>query len=406
MASSERLSYDRLSRRHGIKIATAMNCSVEECSLAVGNVVSHDSIMSASRMNSAVVIFLDSIEKVNSVVQNGIVVQETFTPVMPLVQPAKKIILSNVPPFIKDELLITELSRHGKIVSQMRKVPLGCKSPLLKHVVSFRRQVYMVLKSEVEEINVAFKFRFDGFDYVVFASSETMKCFKCGGEGHIRSLCPGQTEDTGVNTVVNAVAVEIPLENDAVRADEHEHAEAMRDTEEAGTSDAGMGGLGMVEGETSNVIDKTVDLVMDDGASEEYVSDGAIFKMPSAKRKRSKVKKGDTKSKQLPEIQVDAHKDVESSTADDSDSDIMDKRSGRSAYSFGKVRSFLQKTKNMKNVHVTDFFPDRKMFVDSVGMLMRGEGEEQFTVQEMYRLKKFVAKLRSELQAEDGFETI
>lgn len=58
----------------------------------------------------------------------------------------------------------------------------------------------------------------------------------------------------------------------------------------------------------------------------------------------------------------------------------------------------------MKNVHVVDSFPDRRLF-ESVGTLMRGEGTEQFTVQEMYRLKKFVAKLRQELQTENGFET-
>ncbi len=77
--------------------------------------------MSASRMNSAVVIFLDTIEKVNSVVQSGVVIQDTFTPVIPLVQPAKRIILANVPPFIKDETLINELSRHGKIVVSNEK---------------------------------------------------------------------------------------------------------------------------------------------------------------------------------------------------------------------------------------------------------------------------------------------
>lgn len=65
-------------------------------------------------MNSAVVVFLDAIEKVNSVVQNGVVIQDTFTSVMPLLQPAKRVILSNVPPFIKDQLLIAELSRHVK----------------------------------------------------------------------------------------------------------------------------------------------------------------------------------------------------------------------------------------------------------------------------------------------------
>ncbi|KAI5085614.1 ubiquitin-conjugating enzyme E2 variant 3 isoform X3, partial [Silurus meridionalis] len=126
--------------------------------------------------------------------ENVVVIQETFTPVIPSVQPAKKIILSNVPPFIKDEL-ITELSRYGKIVSRMRKVLLGCKSPSLKHVVSFRTQVFMIPKGQVEDLSVAFTFRIDGFDYVVCVSSETMRCFKCGEEEHIRSLCRVQTAD-------------------------------------------------------------------------------------------------------------------------------------------------------------------------------------------------------------------
>lgn len=237
MASSERMSYERLSRRHGIKIAPVMNCSVEDCSLAVGQIVGHDSIMSASRMNSAVVIFLDNVEKVNRVVENGVIIQETFTPVIPLVLPAKNIIFSNVPPLIKDELLITELSRHGKIVSQMRKVPLGCKSPLLKHVVSFRRQVFMVLKSEVEDLSVALKFKIDGFDYAVYASSETMKCFKCGAEGHIRSSCRVQTADDSAHVAADEEVVDAVVTASA----ECDQVEGASIAPEAGTSYAGGG---------------------------------------------------------------------------------------------------------------------------------------------------------------------
>ncbi len=38
------------------------------------------------------------------------------------------------------------------------------------------------------------------------------------------------------------------------------------------------------------------------------------------------------------------------------------------------------------------------MFINSVIVLMKGEGGEQFTVQEIYRLKKLVSKLKLELQ--------
>lgn len=75
---------------------------MEESSHAVGEIVGFESIKSASRMNGAIVIFLDDVTKVETVVENGVVFRETFTPVLPLVNPAKKIIISNAPPFIKN----------------------------------------------------------------------------------------------------------------------------------------------------------------------------------------------------------------------------------------------------------------------------------------------------------------
>lgn len=45
----------------------------------------------------------------------------------------------------------------------------------------------MVLKKNDEELNLVFKFRVDDFDYV---TSETMKCFGCGTEGHLIRSCP------------------------------------------------------------------------------------------------------------------------------------------------------------------------------------------------------------------------
>lgn len=399
-AALDRVAFDRISRRHGIKIVPVMNCSVEECSLAVGKAVGYESIMSASRMSSAVVIFLDSIEKVTSVVQSGVVIKDTFTPVIPLVQPARKVTLSNVPPFIKDDILLAELSRHGKVVSQMKKVPLGCKSPLLKHVVCFRRQVHMILKSEIDELSVAFKFKIDGFDYIVFVSSETMKCFGCGREGHIRRACPEKTDAANVVTAEDGgggVVEEQVQDNvmDGEKTKENE-SEQVNDMEIEGAD-------GEVPVECSHVVE-AAEAVLEGGAVDsESVNEEDIFKTPTIKRKRAKTKMerasifsdGDVK-----------HDDSDHSTVDDSDEATDSKNRGKQCeYSFVKIRAFLQKTKNMKNVHVVDFFPDRRLFIESVGTLMRGDGTEQFTVQEIYRLKKFVAKLRQELQMENGFET-
>ncbi len=60
----------KLKRRHGVKVAATV--SVEDCCLAAGEVVGHENNVSASKMNSATVLFLNSVEKANELVETGI----------------------------------------------------------------------------------------------------------------------------------------------------------------------------------------------------------------------------------------------------------------------------------------------------------------------------------------------
>ncbi len=48
----------------------------------------------------------------------------------------------------------------------------------------------MILKNNSEGLNLVLKFRVEDYDYNVYVSSEKMKCFGCGMEGHLIRSCP------------------------------------------------------------------------------------------------------------------------------------------------------------------------------------------------------------------------
>ena len=445
-----------LTRKHGVKISASFPCSVEECSLAAGKVVGYESVKSAARMNSAVIIFVGSIDKANTLVENGIIIKDTYVPVVPLTTPSKKVMISNVPPFISDDILVRELSRHGKIVSPIKKVHSGCKAPELKHVVSHRRHLYMILNERDVDLNLAFKIKVDGFDYVIFASSENMKCFNCGREGHIVRACPEKKADINVAKTVAGTAgadaeqneTETGAGNDAVggvagaaaeqnetergaiglqvqeegdiqsdsQGGEKRQAETSGDLQSSQNSEEKKKGKeqkvvnGMLFGpkavfsgkpivKSANEITVQVHAGSDSGPADIEMTDEAL-KTSNLKRKNKSVK-GSAKAKKTTESEEKVIKTVRQ-VGSGSDNDSSD--DGDTEFSVEKIRDFLHKTKNKRNVKVGDHFSDSQQFADSARYQMSSEGEGGFTTQELFRLKKMVSKIRTEINNEDDDE--
>lgn len=63
MATQVANALNSLTRSHGVKVVPAK--SVEECSLVVGDIVGHECMLAASRMNNPFLLFLSTVQKAN-----------------------------------------------------------------------------------------------------------------------------------------------------------------------------------------------------------------------------------------------------------------------------------------------------------------------------------------------------
>jgi len=165
MTSYSRYSaFEALTRKHGVVCVPPDDVSVEDLVIATGNIVGTDKVRAASRMNKRVVIFVSETELVHEIVSTGLSTDDGhFVLVSTLDTPAVKVIISNAPPFLKNQMLISELSRYGPVVSQITMLPLRIHDDRTKHVMSFRRQAYVVLpRSNAERtLNIVLKLKID-----------------------------------------------------------------------------------------------------------------------------------------------------------------------------------------------------------------------------------------------------
>ena len=179
-----------LTRKHAVRCESFDNFTVEQYVTSMAMLVGDESIIAASRMNKSVVIFLSSLDAVEMAIINGLFIDNQMIDVAHMIKPATKVILSNVPPYIPNQLITKELEQYGQVVGRFRAIPLGCKAASLKHVMSFRRQGFILLRGGTGNINGLIRIMHDGHPYNIYLSTDEMKCFGCMETGHLRKNCP------------------------------------------------------------------------------------------------------------------------------------------------------------------------------------------------------------------------
>lgn len=385
--------------RHGCKCMPDASVSVEDCLLAVSSVIGGANIRSASRMNKAIVLFLSETQLVDDLIESGLTIKDTFVNVMPLSSPTKKVVLSNVPPFVRNDKLEEILERYGKLMSPVKMIPLGCKNAELRHVMSFRRQAIMILKSQNEALNLSVKLSIDNKDYTIFISSETMKCFVCGEFGHVRQNCPNKN-GANVNIAAAAVSEEVKSQanSDVNSAASSEPSAVERSTpgpshEESVVSDSSReASVNVSENRAEAQEDTDHDL-----QSQVEQAQSTNTTLNTEEMNCQSIEDVDSQ-----ELSVCIQTD-DSDIEDDDVESILDENSGADSrqklYSLKQINDFLDCTKGLRKPKIETFFPDLSLFLTSGTTAMKKSSFDELDRQKRYRLKKILSNVKASLQS-------
>lgn len=163
---------------------------------AVGNLTQPKDVLFASRIShNRVCIHLSSVKLVDDLINTHetIQIKEYIIGVRRLITPAKRLILSNVTPFIPHDVLEDSIKSLGyKIASPMSFLRVGATNPAYSHVQSHRRQIY-ILPDENIELPSSIQITHEGLTTRIFLTFDVISCFLCKNTGHTASQCPQQT---------------------------------------------------------------------------------------------------------------------------------------------------------------------------------------------------------------------
>lgn len=406
---------------NGCKCFPDQICTVEDVLMAMGSVVGHDKIISASRMNKAVVVFLEEEKFVNVLVENGIEMADTFVQVTPLRSPATRVIISNAPPFIKNEAIIKELSRFGRFASSIKTVPLGCKNNALKHVTSFRRQVFMFLQAPTKFLEVSFRIQHEESSYMIFATTESMRCFECGDLGHKKLFCPHrkQNEEKSAETESNEKRNQSELGKTSDKIEKRhtvvketytqpknkkqkvQNEKQTGETQDKSSTNSGctssLESTQLSEGQAesdkesmskSEVSESSFPIVLGVSGAEQSTICGNDMEVDMASGSGLQFVEED-------EVCVDESRCDSDSCSEVSEFELS--QTSQDLYTAEEFNDFLDQTKGQK-VDVLKLFPDAVKFLRSVMTVQQSVGCDVISKQKRFRLKKMATVVRKSLK--------
>lgn len=157
---------------------------------AIADIVGAHNIVYASKIGkNRLCVYLKTDEAVRILVRDqGIAVRGIFVTCRRYISTSVRVLLSSVIPDISNQDLLTELTKYGRIMSPIQNLHIGSSHADLKHVLSFRRVLYMSFKDNTE-LPESFQLTHDGTIYTIYISRGDITCHKCHQVGHVSRNC-------------------------------------------------------------------------------------------------------------------------------------------------------------------------------------------------------------------------
>lgn len=172
---------DQLSKKHAIIIPANQSLTLTDYLNEISKVIPPSDILYASKIsNNRICIYLSSEKLVDNACNSRFINTAVGPlPIRRLINPAFRLVLSNVMPNMTNKKLIEAVSQFVKVVSPMQLISAGLKDPKFQHIKSFRRETFILKDVNSHALPPSLLIPHDGEEVRIFLSVEDPRCFHC-----------------------------------------------------------------------------------------------------------------------------------------------------------------------------------------------------------------------------------